>query len=96
MSSKLIKQVLTKCKKEPSFIYELIEALETELNMAIPTWCTEDVGSIADYLTMEDKIEVINKARRYHDCNVGINWEVLQVYVDDVAEDESDLTDDEE
>ena len=95
MSNTLIKKVLAKCNKEPSFIYELIEALEVELNMAMPTWCTDDVGAMADYLSMEDKIEVITRARRYHDCNIGINWDVLQVYIDDVASDESDLSEDE-
>ena len=33
-------------------------------------------------LTDEDYRQILNKMKGYHDCNVGINWEVINVYVD--------------
>ena len=49
-------------------------------------WHIDDVHSESKYvLTDEDCREVLNRVKNRHDCNVGINWDVLRYHTDDVA-----------
>ena len=41
-------------------------------------WCVDDVHSLGYDLTDEQAIEVLLNAKKYHDADVGINWEVLR------------------
>lgn len=45
-------------------------------------WHIEDVQSIAEDLTDEDAREVLRCMNKYSDCNVGINWETIEVWAD--------------
>lgn len=53
------------------------------------TWSIEDVKS-ADYepsdLTDVECCEVLARAEYGHDANIGINWDVLQCYIDQVKQ----------
>ena len=50
------------------------------------TWCIDDVRGESKYdLTNEECREVLRRVKRYHDCNIGINWDVLTHYTTAVA-----------
>ena len=53
-------------------------------------WCIEDVKSLDDNLTDEQAREVLRLAEKYHDCNIGISWDVLSYYISEVLERVSD------
>lgn len=40
-------------------------------------WCIEDVQAIRPDLDQDKAWDVLQAARRYHDANIGINWDVL-------------------
>ena len=53
-------------------------------------WCIEDIKvSLKDRnkelnppLTDEDCREILNNMKSNHDATIGINWEVIDIYVD--------------
>ena len=46
-------------------------------------WGIDDVHNVADQELSDDEArEVLDRAERYHDASIGINWDVLDVYVD--------------
>ena len=47
-------------------------------------WSVDDVKSIAADLTDDECRQVLSLAEKYHDATVGINWDVLEVWVDKV------------
>ena len=51
-------------------------------------WHISDVEDCCDWqgldITDDDSREVLRLAHKYHDSNLGINWEVLQSWVDQV------------
>ena len=48
----------------------------SELSIAI-VWHIDDVLGVRPDLSREQAFEVLKQAKRHHDANVGINWEVL-------------------
>ena len=60
----------------------------------IITWCIEDVICLAqdrEYPmtpTREQAMAVLDVADRRHDANIGINWDVLAVYLDEIIANE--------
>ena len=64
--------------------------LEDDQNTLTIKWGIEDIKlHLEDQerefdppLTDEDYREILNAMKSNHDCNVGINWEVIDVYVD--------------
>ena len=57
-------------------------------NKLIITWCIEDVIERAKekdiILSKKDAKEVLELTDKYHDCNIGISWETLDVWIDEV------------
>lgn len=50
-------------------------------------WSISDVQDCVDFeMTDEECREVLRRVDKYHDANIGINWEVLQDYADQVVE----------
>jgi hypothetical protein len=49
-------------------------------------WSTEDVLMQADLmnieLTEEQADDILSNVERYHDANVGINWDVIDFHID--------------
>lgn len=52
------------------------------------TWSIEDVKSIVGDFTDDQCREVLRLAKRNHDANIGINWDVLEMWADHVRENE--------
>lgn len=49
-------------------------------------WHIDDVRGESKYdLTDEDCREVLRRVKRYHDCNDGINWGVINYHANTVA-----------
>ena len=49
-------------------------------------WHIEDVQSVAEDLTDEEAREVLEYMAKYHYCNVGINWDAIEVWADMIRE----------
>ena len=50
------------------------------------TWNIEDVKEIASDLTDNECRMVLYLAKDNHDATIGINWEVLELWADEVRE----------
>ena len=65
----------------------VVNAAECEASedFLIQIWNIEDVQSAVDYdLSDEQAREVLYRVDRYHDANIGINWDVIQYHADEV------------
>ena len=50
------------------------------------TWHIDDVHGESNYALTDDQCrEVLRRVEQYHDCNVGINWDVIRYHTNDVA-----------
>ena len=67
-----------------------IHALLAERQQVAIVWCIEDVQAVRPDLTNEQAWEVLKLAERYHDANIGINWDVLSCHADSRFGDEPD------
>ena len=63
------------------------EQLPNEITI---TWCIEDVESISEDLTDDECREVLRLAKKNHDATIGINWDVLETWADQVRSDRED------
>ena len=52
-----------------------------ELSIAI-VWHIDDVLGVRPDLSREQAFEVLKQAKKHHDANVGINWEVLSTHAE--------------
>jgi len=60
---------------------------ETDDDSISITWHIDDVRALCDgRITDEQCREVLAMADNHHDANIGINWDVLRVYIDAVLE----------
>ena len=54
------------------------------------TWCTEDVLNQAEErginLTEEQADKILDLMDKKHDCTIGINWDVIDVWIDYVLD----------
>lgn len=46
------------------------------------TWMIDDVHEVAPDLNLEQQRQVLVLAKKHHDANIGINWEVLDTIAD--------------
>ncbi|WP_309729919.1 hypothetical protein [Chamaesiphon sp. OTE_75_metabat_556] len=67
-------------------VIEHIQMLEGGNDTFAKIWHVDDVLSINSDLSREQARLVLTMAMDNHDANCGINWEVLQQYVDQVLE----------
>jgi len=70
---------------------DLITALKKEWRDKIaPSWSAEDVIYRAEEngvtLTEEEAIEILYRVDRRWDANVGISWDIFDIFIDDVVE----------
>jgi acyl-homoserine lactone acylase PvdQ len=51
-------------------------------------WSTDDVLMVADKMEVElsekEADEILDRLLRYHDANVGINWDVIESHIEDL------------
>ena len=57
------------------------------------SWCVEDVISRAKEdrdieLTKDQALDILSLLESKHDCNIGINWEVMDYYIDEVVKEQ--------
>lgn len=86
-------QEVTQCKTGERWedvsigtVIEHIQRLEGGNDTFYKTWHVDDVLSINSDLSRELARLVLQMAMDNHDANCGINWEVLQIYIDRVLE----------
>lgn len=60
--------------------------MEEYPNMLYSAWHIDDVKRMEGYedLTDDEAREVLRRAQDNHDATIGINWDVLEVYADEV------------
>ena len=74
-------------------IKEFIERLQTryqpEMECAVALWQPDDVRESASErdikLTDEEVSEVLSSVQRKQDCEIGINWDVINCWIDEVV-----------
>ena len=49
-------------------------------------WAIEDVKEVAPDLTDNECREVLQLAKDKHDANIGINWDVLEMWANEIRE----------
>jgi hypothetical protein len=68
--------------------------IETEGDSIDSGWCIEDIRVMEEdhevpekeRMTDEECREVLRLADRHHDASIGINWDVLQIWYDEVKD----------
>ncbi|MDQ0869005.1 hypothetical protein QFZ70_001478 [Arthrobacter sp. V1I9] len=45
-------------------------------------WSIEDIQGLAPELSDDQAMDILKDAKNHHDASVGINWDVLEYYVD--------------
>ena len=48
------------------------------------SWHIDDVKEVRPHLTDAQAREVLEQAKRRHDADIGINWDVLAIHADDL------------
>ena len=80
--------------KVKDLIQWLQDAYDPEEFVAYSLWTTADVQPFGDErdidLTEEEMGRVLERANNKQDCSVGINWDVLGFYVDEVIRERSE------
>lgn len=61
-----------------------IHALLASRRQITVIWCTEDVQSIRPDLTADQAWEVLQSCKKFHGCEVGLNWLVLAAVANDM------------
>jgi len=64
-------------------ISEEAEIYENELFEISVSWHIEDVKHQDSSLSDDDARKILEMVEANHDCNVGINWEVIDAAIDD-------------
>ena len=64
-----------------------IPKVEDILTLTSPDWHIEkwhisDVQCVHDWVTDDQAREVLMWMNKYHDANIGINWEVIEAWID--------------
>lgn len=59
-----------------------------EGHVAVVIWCREDViGRAKEWgieITPEQADDILDEVDRKHDCEVGITWDTLDYYIDEI------------
>ena len=56
------------------------------------SWCTDDVKqqlkdrNKKEKLTLEQCREVLSRCLRKHDANFGMNWDIMDIHINDILE----------
>lgn len=62
----------------------------------ISTWRIDDVKSIAPWVSDDEAVEILASVADNHDANLGINWEVIEFWVDNLYPEPDNWTDPED
>ena len=79
------------CKETVRVSYDLHVRLisKDDADQAVFPWAIEDVHEKAsrsdEELTDDEAREVLRLAAKHHDAEIGINWDVLGVWIDEVV-----------
>ena len=72
-------------------LFEAAEKANQPHQIAI-IWQVEDVQSVREHITDEQAAEILDMVEAKHDANMGVNWEMLEFWADELypKEDESE------
>ena len=69
--------------------YQLMKQLAADLDLLISIWSPEDVLHVRPELTTAQARQVLAAVERYHDANIGVNWDNLKFHADTLFPPES-------
>ena len=49
-------------------------------------WTIGDVFDINESLTRQEAMEILRRAKEKYDANIGLNYDILETYVDDIID----------
>ena len=58
-----------------------LQAMNPEDNIAVDMWCTEDVAYRDGALTRDQCDRVINMMESEHNCDIGLNWDIMDIWI---------------
>ena len=73
-----------------------IPKVEDILTLTSPDWHIEkwhisDVQEDHDWLTDDQAREVLGWMEKYHDANIGINWDVIDYWIDEIVKEREEV-----
>jgi len=70
-------------------VIKRLEGYKPDEHIAVAIWCEQDVIEQAEHrgikLTQEEAQDIVDEIDRKQDCSIGINWDVLDVYIDELV-----------
>lgn len=76
-----LKSAIEDSQDKVQFVWAIEDVHETANNYFEDDYECDDEGNI---LTDDEARNVLSTMENCHDCNYGMNWEVIQVYVGDI------------
>jgi hypothetical protein len=64
----------------------------TDPNWLSEWWHISDVQYLDESLTDEEAQDVLRMVNKRHDCHIGINWDFIQYFVDEIIKEREDET----
>lgn len=58
----------------------------TDPNWLAEWWHIDDVKGLEETLTDEEAQDVLRMVNKRHDCNIGINWDFIQYFIDEIID----------
>ena len=81
------KEIIDLITKEQ--VHSILHGLEEKHKLCVIIWNPEDVIERAKenniIISQEDAEIVMEDVRYHHDCNYGVSWETLDVFIDSLA-----------
>ena len=66
------------------FLEGLAGAVKPDPDKITVSWCSDDVLSLDNTLSIAQVRDVLSLLKHKHDASVGINWDVIRIYIDEV------------
>jgi len=75
-------------------VEKLIRFYQLDEHIAVAIWCENDViyraGKTGIPVTREEAREILDRINNKQDCEIGINWDVIDAYIDELKRSPSD------
>jgi hypothetical protein len=81
-------------KQKPTFAEPFIISLALDVTPLVGFhWCVDDVKERRPDLSDEECLEVLARCKHKHDATIGMNWDVIDVWADDLFPAPDDIED---
>ena len=70
------------------FLEGLASVIKPDPDKITVSWCIDDVLRLDNTLSIAQARDVLSLLKHKHDASVGINWDVIRSYIDEVKQGE--------